>query len=509
MVLLKLPAVTSCGPDGVPSLVLKECALQLAEPLTYLFNQSIQLGYFPETWKTSFISPLHKKGDKCNIKNYRPISKISAIPKSFEAIIYQKLSPLLSKLLVSNQHGFSRNKSTQSNLISFIEYMSPLLDEGCQVDCIYSDYSSAFDKLNINILCSKLEAYGVADVSWFRSYLSNRTQIVKYENSYSMPIKIASGSPQGGHLSGILFNLYINDLPSHIDSHVKNWLFADDYKLATVVRGSDDSARLQCAIDALVSWCENNKMHLNIKKCLVMTFTRKKRPQIYDYFMQGEKLERVVQVKDLGVTMSPDLKFNAHFQLTVNKAFRTLGFLFRYSREFKSPLTLKILYCSLIRSSLEYCSTVWSPRYGVYIDLIESVQKKFLRMLAYKEYGNSSFINYEELMKKFNLQPLEIRRDVTDVIFVLKLLNEKINCPELLSLIQPRNNANYTRNKHPFSTNLCRTNITQNHPINRCMSLCNILSNPPYNINIFEENNIQSIKEKLLKLKFSHHPTGV
>ncbi|KAL1447264.1 hypothetical protein WDU94_006607 [Cyamophila willieti] len=303
----------------------------------------------------------------------------------------------------------------------------------------------------------------------------------------------------------MLFNLYINDLPSYIDQHIQNWLFADDYKLATVVRGLADRERLQSAIDALVSWCEINRMHLNIKKCQVITFTRKQEPIIYNYFMNGEKLDRVTQIKDLGVTLTPDLKFNTHIQLMVNKAFKTLGFLFRYSREFKSPHTLKILFCSLIRSSLEYCSTIWSPGYECHIDQIENVQKKFLRMLAYKIHKDTSNVDYRELKIQFNLQTLKHRRDVTDIIFLLKVITDKINCPELHPFIKTRPNIMNTRNKNPFLTNLCRTNISQNHPINRCIRLCNLISNPPYNLNIFEEN-ITSLKEKLFK--FSHLALG-
>lgn len=501
--LLKLPPVTSCGPDGVPSFILKECALQLAEPLTFLFNRSIETGYYPKDWKSSYIIPLHKKSNRSLVQNFRGISKISAIPKALESIIYSKLSPHIQKLIVKNQHGFVKSKSTGSNLASFIEFVSPSLENGNQVDCIYSDYSSAFDLVNINILCSKLKSYGLSDISWFYSYLSNRIQIVKYENTCSIPITVNSGCQQGGHLSGLLFNVYINDLPSCIDDSIGDWLFADDYKMATVVKGSANSEQLQHAIDSLVSWCEINRMHLNIKKCQVITFTRKKEPLLFDYYINGEKIARVTEVKDLGVTLTPDLKFNNHYQVIVGKAFKTLGFINRYSRGFESPLTLKTLFCSLIRSSLEYCSTIWSPSYGCHVDYIERVQRRFLRVLAYKMNNNTNNINYKELMNQFNLQTLEHRRDVCDAIFLLKVINNQLNCPELQSQIKTRDNVKNTRNKNPFVTNFCRTNISQNHPINRCIRLWNIISNPPYNLNIYEES-VNSLRDKLLKL--SHVP---
>uniref|UniRef100_A0A8D8ZWV8 Reverse transcriptase n=1 Tax=Cacopsylla melanoneura TaxID=428564 RepID=A0A8D8ZWV8_9HEMI len=125
-------------------------------------------------------------------------------------------------------------------------------------------------------------------------------------------------------------------------------------------------------------------MLLNVDKCQVITFHRKHAPHMYDYFINGIEVNRVYQVKDLGVMFNCDLKFNSHYNAVVNKAFRTLGFLYRNSREFQSADTLKSLYFTLVRSSLEYSSVTWSPMYNIHIDAFEKVQRVLLRMLAYK-----------------------------------------------------------------------------------------------------------------------------
>lgn len=150
---------------------------------------------------------------KTNIANYRPIAKISTIPKIFDNMVYNKISPILTPLIVDSQHGFTSKKSTTSNLLSFSQQVNYTLEQGLQFDCCQTDYSRAFDRININILCSKLESYGIRDplLSWLYAYLSDKRQIVKLRNqqnnashafsfSQSKPFEALPGVIQGGHL---------------------------------------------------------------------------------------------------------------------------------------------------------------------------------------------------------------------------------------------------------------------------------------------------------------------
>lgn len=89
------------GPDGFPPIFLKTCSSVFARPLHMIFNKSLGLGYFPNIWKKSFVTPVHKSGDKHNVTNYRPISKMSIIPKMFEALITKKLSLIMTPLITN------------------------------------------------------------------------------------------------------------------------------------------------------------------------------------------------------------------------------------------------------------------------------------------------------------------------------------------------------------------------------------------------------------------------
>jgi len=95
-------------------------------------------GSFQTVWKKSFLVPIFKSGDKCNVINYRPISKLSLIPKLFESLITKKLSNLLSNLLSNyicpNQHGFRLKKSVSTNLLTYHTDLINSVENGVQID---------------------------------------------------------------------------------------------------------------------------------------------------------------------------------------------------------------------------------------------------------------------------------------------------------------------------------------------------------------------------------------
>jgi len=90
--------IYSPEPDGLPGCVLKFCARTICKPVLKLFHLSISSPVYPTIWKDSFIFPLQKKGAKVNVHNYRGISKLCAIPKTFERIFTSHLQHLCSSL---------------------------------------------------------------------------------------------------------------------------------------------------------------------------------------------------------------------------------------------------------------------------------------------------------------------------------------------------------------------------------------------------------------------------
>ncbi|CAG9103056.1 unnamed protein product [Plutella xylostella] len=292
----------SAGPDEMPAVFLSNCASELTVPIAILFSRSLTEGVVPLRWKLAFISPIHKKGSKDQVGNYRPISKLCLIAKVLERIVFNQLYNRLKSAFSPAQHGFLKGRSTVSNLVIFNDFITEEMDSNNnQVATIYTDYSKAFDRIDHYLLLQKLHIIGVRGhlLDWFRSYLNNRKQAVVLNGFTSSWRSIPSGVPQGSLLGPLLFIIFINDIDTcFINSNYL--LFADDMKIFRKVDNSLDEALLQDDLQRLDQYCTNNSLDLNVDKCYFIVFTRKRKPFMCSFKIKNQPLNQVYSTKDLG-----------------------------------------------------------------------------------------------------------------------------------------------------------------------------------------------------------------
>ncbi|KAK6167720.1 hypothetical protein SNE40_021683 [Patella caerulea] len=277
-------------------------------------------------------------------------------------------------ILTNLQHGFRAKHSCESQLLITTHDIMNMYDRKQQVDIAILDFSKAFDTVPHKKLLYKLESYGVNTelLTWINSFLTKRTQCVVVEGKTSSSVRVESGVPQGTCLGPILFLIHINDLPLRVKSTVR--LFADDCLLYRTINSLEDHYQLQSDLQSLEIWAKEWGMSFNAKKCYILGVSRSKKPNTYIYQLCDTILEEVDNNPYLGVIISNSLKWSKHINKTVNKAHSTLGFLRHNLR--KCPRSLKITaYQSLVRSVLEYCSSIWDPHSQTDILSLEKIRR--------------------------------------------------------------------------------------------------------------------------------------
>jgi hypothetical protein len=436
--LKKLKPSTSTGPDGLPNVLLRNCADSLALPLCHIFDTSFKDSKLPSSWKIANVLPIHKKGCTSDPNNYRPISLTSSCCRVMERILNEDILNYLlaNNLITKHQHGFIRGRSTSTNLLECINDWSLNLQNQAGTDVIYFDFKKAFDSVSHPKLLTKLEAYGLSGLllSWIKAFLNGRSQSVMLNGYQSDLISVISGVPQGSVLGPTLFLLYINDVSNIFQNlSVTCKLYADDIKLYSCYTTNSQSVHdLSEAIERLTAWSHTWQLSLAANKCFLFTVKNSKiYPSDHIYMLADSCLSHVDSIRDLGVTVDSSLKFDKHVSLITRKALVRSCLILKCFRSRDRSLLVKA-FCTYVRPLLEYCCSVWSPHHRYLIDKLEGVQRFFtkrLEGLAHEPYHIRLFL--------LNLESLEYRRLFQDLILCYKVYHRLVDTELYQALSRP------------------------------------------------------------------------
>ena len=474
----------STGADEIHGKLLYELRYELVKPLTHLFNLSLRSGAVPQDWREANVTPLHKKGSKFQVNNYRPVSLTSVVGKIVEGIVKQRLVSHLEEhsLIKDSQHGFLRGRSCLTNLLDFLEDTTKELDQGSPVDIVYLDFSKAFDKVSHIRLVKKLAAHGIGGcmLEWIQSWLKNRRQRVFIDGEFSEWADVTSGVPQGSVLGPICFLIYINDIEGGLLSKLGK--FADDSKLIKSIKSQNDSEILQRDLEKLEKWADEWQMEFNVDKCSVIHLGKSN--PCTEYTLCNKALKCSDKERDLGVVVDKTLKFSDQSNIAVNRANATLGMIKRNVVSRNKDVITK-LYKGLVRPKLEYCVQSWRPFLRKDIDKIEKVQRRATKMIF--ECRN---LPYEDRLRLAGLTTLEQRRDRGDMLEVFKMVKgfNKINSSKMFTLSTIKNTRGH---RYKLNKNRSRLEIRRNFFSQRIVNKWNSLPS-----GVVESDSVNSFKNR-------------
>ena len=389
----------STGLDNIGPRILKMSTDIIAQSLLFIVNRSITSGKFPSVWKEAKVKPLYKADSKEDVNNYRPISILHTLSKLIEKWVGSQFSQFLNdfQLLHKSQSGFRAKHSTESALILMIDSWLKAINEGHKVGCVLVDFRKAFDLVDHQILLKKLQCYKCNDscLSWFESYLFNRTQCVSLNNNLSDAADVIYGVPQGSILGPLLFLIFLNDLPLYIQSTSTSVdLYADGTYFCCTCSSHDKlvlERNVQASLDCHQGWCHENGMVLNTDKTKVMLITsRQKRTVLNDAVLNLQYSDIDISMttcdKILGIQVDDNLTWNSHFNF-LSKKLSSYMWLLSKVRTYLSTEHRVLFYNAYIKPHLDYCRLIWSNTSNVNINKISRRQRRSCKLILGIEYN--------------------------------------------------------------------------------------------------------------------------
>ena len=334
-----------------------------------LFNCILLTGIYPIQWCHGLFSPIFKSGCVSDPNNYRGISISSCLGKFFCSIINERVQ---NHPLHKSQIGFTPGFRTSDHLFtpkSLMDHHVTYSSRGKIFAC-FVDLRKAFDSVWRNGLLNKLLKADVTGKTYnlIKSMYGNTTCSVKINSSATEAFQYNKGVRQGCVLSPLLFNLFINKLPSLLEHEsVHPFILPDGSKLSSLLYADDlvilsqTATGLQNAIDLLSEFCHSWKLVVNLKKIKVVIFQKKMRQaQKYQFFIDQQSIDVVPEYTYLGMKITSNGSFRAGIDLLKEISSYALEAI---QKKFKlSSLSLDIankIFDAIILPILTYTAEVW------------------------------------------------------------------------------------------------------------------------------------------------------
>ena len=320
-------------------------------------------GEFPKAMKMSAVVPLHKGKSREMPENYRPISLLITISKVLEKLVYKRVYNYLhaNGSIYSSQYGFRSNHSIDNAVTKLIGKILKNLKNKKYTLTIFLDLSKAFDTFEHDVIFKKLGKYKIRSTcfDWFKSYLSDRSMLLKCRTSSSTSeirfstFDVKYGTPQGSFLGPLIFLIFCNDLHLNLQ-HMQCIQFADD---TTIYVGSKHPKYLKYCLEedlaSLHDWFNANKLTLNVSKTEGVLFSPNKAGNKLKIVLNSIEIPILESTKFLGTWLDQNLNWKTHVDKVALQINSRNGLLKRGKR-LLGQHALKVLYYAQIHSIIQY-----------------------------------------------------------------------------------------------------------------------------------------------------------
>ena len=431
------------------------------------------------------VTPILKKGSPEQLNNFRPVSCLPAASKVLEIVVCSQLSDFLESndLLPQNQHGFRPGRSCMTAWQEIQLDWAIKTEQKKITRVLLWDLSAAFDTLDCDGLCAKLELYGLQprSVRWIRSFLSDRSQCVRIGNQISSPRLVPTGVPQGGVLSPLVFVLFVSDLQDWL-KHSTAPTYADDTTTGTSANNLEDTLeKMEEDAGLVLKFMASNGLVANANKTSYLLLNHKQCEEAGRVKVGNKWVERTSTGKLLGINFEDNQQWKSqiHGKGGVLASLNSRLYILRRMRNHltkKSILKLvDSIFISKVRFGVQLYGSVRTSNNDTEcreLRAIQLVQNKLLRSLNNTKLSDR--VSTASLLEKFNMLTVNQINAQAKLLEVWKALN----VPKYpLKIKQQSENHERTRTRADVKKRPCeigRTTLTKKTCVSDAIRLWNL-----------------------------------
>lgn len=426
------------------------CNREFSTAFLDLINSSLNLGVFPNNFKSSIIVPIQKVKKTIKCDELRPINRLKVEESILERVVKMQVVNYFeeNKLFMPEQSGFRKKHSCETALNRVVHDWKIALDSKKIVIAVFLDLKRAFETIDRSFLIKKMETYGFHNIVvwWFNSFLSDRIQFTKFNEFLSSGIINLIGIPQGSVLSCILFIIFINDIKLVIKHCTINF-FADDGLIQITCDNIHDGLnKINSDLTNIFDYLCKSRLSLNISKTKFMIVSNRRIAGLPEVKINNQPLERVSEFKYLGVVLDESLSLNPFTDDLCKKLNKKFAIFKRCEKKltYFSKLTY---YTSLTQPHIDTSGSILYMLNQSQISRVQLIQNRFMRTILRAD-ARTSITSMLETLKWLSVKQRVIWNTLK---FIHKVKNNQAPeyLQELLITVADSHNIN-TRQRENF-----------------------------------------------------------